>query len=45
MWPGAVDVLDQIDVSVVEVFAWDFVRVSVVVATHLDEDKVGRLLR
>lgn len=43
VWPGAVDILDQIDVRVVEVPAGDLVRVSVVVAAHLDDDQIGGL--
>lgn len=41
--PDMVDVFDHVDICMVEVLAWDLVRVSVVVAAHLDEDQVSRL--
>lgn len=42
--PGAVDILDHVYVGVVEVSAWDLVRVAIVVSAHLDDDQVGGLL-
>jgi hypothetical protein len=39
-----VDILNEVDVSLVEVFSGDLVRVAVVVSAHLDDDQVGGLL-
>jgi hypothetical protein len=36
-------VFDHVDVCVVEIFAGNFVGVSVVIAAHLDEYQVGGL--
>lgn len=38
MGPGGVDIFNQVNVCVVEILAGDFVGVSEVVATHLDQD-------
>lgn len=38
-----VDVLDDLDIPVEEVLSGDLVRMAVVVASHLDDDQVGRL--
>lgn len=43
MGPVAVNILDQLDVGVVEFVAGNLVRVTVVIAAHLDHDKVGGL--
>jgi hypothetical protein len=39
-----VDVLNEVDVSLVEVLSGDLVRVAVVISAHLDDDQVGGLL-
>jgi hypothetical protein len=39
-----VNIVDQGDVGVVKFVAWDLVRVTVVIAAHLDDDEVGWLL-
>jgi hypothetical protein len=36
--PLAVNILDQVDVGVVEFIAGNLVRVTVVIASHLDQD-------
>jgi hypothetical protein len=39
-----VDILNEVDVSLVEVLSGDLVRATVVVSAHLDDDQVGGLL-
>lgn len=39
-----VDVLDQLDVGVVVIGARNLIRVSVVISSHLDEEKIRRLV-
>lgn len=43
MGPCTVNIVDQGDVGVVKLIARDLVRVTVVVAAHLDDDQVRRL--
>lgn len=43
VWPGFVDVLDDLDIPVEEVLSGNLVRMAMVIASHLDDDQVGRL--
>lgn len=38
------DIFNHINISFCEFIAWDFVRGSMVVSAHLDNDEVGGLL-
>lgn len=43
MGPIAMDIVNQLDIGMIEVAAWDLIGFSMVIPTHLDDHQIRRL--